>query len=354
MRILFARRDSLSRADGINSFLYAIIEALLEQGHEVHLAGSGQPQLQEIHHRFPCQFYPRFWAVGDGGPYGWKKDIPIWFRHWPRLVQQVQPDRIVVNGVLPRWNSVRTLGINHDLENRGGFWFARLVRMIGYRLTNDRVATCTELRNALSQNIFLNRKKIGILPTCIRLKDFLPHHGPKELFLLHIGTAGYKHPEKSIATLNLLRDSRVRLIITGPRYSSAEQPLAGISARLRERIELVGVLSAEELRKKMASALAILAPSGYQIPVLSPTVLEGFASGAVVITSPSISRDLIQPGENCLTAETPPEAAAAVDRLLADDEWASAIAQKAFRKAKEFDAANVAHRLIQRLCTPSK
>ena len=57
MRILFARRDSLSRADGINSFLYAIIEALLEQGHEVHLAGSGQPQLQEIHH---CAEFPAF------------------------------------------------------------------------------------------------------------------------------------------------------------------------------------------------------------------------------------------------------------------------------------------------------
>jgi glycosyltransferase involved in cell wall biosynthesis len=354
MRILFARRDSLSRADGINSFLYAIIEALLEQGHEIHLAGSGQPQLQEIHQRFPCQFYPRFWAVGDGGPYGWKKDIPIWFRHWPRLVQQVQPDRIVVNGVIPRRNSVRTLGINHDLENRGGFWFARLVRILGYRLTNDRVATCTELRDALSQNIFMHRKKIGILPTCIRLKDFIPHPGSKELSLLHIGTAGYKHPEKSIAALDQLCDPRIRLIITGPQYSSVQQALAGLSAKLRERIELVGVLSAEELRKKMASALAILVPSGYQIPVLSPTVLEGFASGAVVITSPSISRDLIQPGENCVTAETPFDVATAVDRLLADEEWASTIARKALQKVKEFDAANVAHRLIQRLSTPSE
>lgn len=96
-----------------------------------------------------------------------------------------------------------------------------------------------------------------------------------------------------------------------------------------------------------------MVPSKYEIPVLSPTVLEAFASGAVVITTSSISRDLIQPGENCLTAETPLEAATAVDRLMIDEEGASAIAQKALQKVKDFDAANVAHRLIQRLSTPT-
>ena len=352
MRILFARRDSLSRADGINSFLYAIIEALLEQGHEVHLAGSGQPQLQEIHHRFPCQFYPRFWAVGDGGPYGWKKDIAIWFRHWPRLVQQVQPVRIVVNGVIPRWNSVRTLGINHDLENRGGFWFARLIRIIGYRLVQDRVATCTELRAALSRNILMTPTKIGILPTCLRVRDFRPLHDPKKFFLLHIGTAPYKSPEKSLETLRLIQDSRVHLIVTGPPHPHADQAWQKLPPEVRNRVEFAGVLPAKDLRGFMASALAVLVPSRYEIRVLSPTVLEAFASGAVVITTSSISHDLIQPGENCLTAETPLEAAAAVNRLMIDEEGASAIAQKALQKVKEFDAANVAHRLIQRLSTP--
>lgn len=349
MRILFARRDSLSRADGINSFLYAIIEALLEQGHEVHLAGSGQPQLQEIHHRFPCQFYPRFWAVGDGGPYGWKKDIPIWFRHWPRLVQQVQPDRIVVNGVIPRWNSVPTLGINHDLENRGGFWFARLIRIIGYRLVQDRVATCSELRNALSHNILKSQKKIGVIPTCLRLKDFHPQTGQKEHFLLHIGTAPYKHPETSMQSLELIPDPKLRLVITGPRHPLADRAFGCLPKSVQARIEFAGIVPASDLRRKMAAALAVLVPSAYEIPVLSPTVLEGFASGAVVITTTSVSRDLIAPGENCLTAETPIGIAAAVEMLLGSQKLQDELIRQALKRVEAFDSARVAGGLLDRL-----
>lgn len=352
MRILFARRDSLSRADGINSFLYAVIEALLEQGHEIHLAGSGQTREEEVHHRFPCQAYPRFWAVGDGGPYGWRKDIPIWFRHWPDVVRQVQPDRIVVNGVIPRWNAVPTLGINHDLENRGGFWFARLVRIIGYRLVQDRVATCTELRDALARNILMPARKIGVIPTCLRIRDFRPQAQPKKHFLLHIGTAPYKSPEKSLKALSLVRDSRIRLVVTGPPHPCADEALKSLPPEVQSRVEFAGVLPASQLRDFMASALAVLVPSKYEIPVLSPTVLEAFASGAAVITTSSISRDLIQPDQNCLTAETPAETATAVNWLLTEKEKASSIAQQALEQVKQFDAAKVAELLVQRLSRP--
>jgi len=164
MKVLFARRDFLDVADGINAFLYAVIEPLLEQGDEIHLVGPTPVSMEKIQERFPCRRYPVFHHVSESRPPGWWSDTLSWSRSWPRLVRQISPDKIVLNGVLPWLNQVSTLAINHDLEPRGGARFARLVRMVGYRLAQRRAATCTELKNALAKNIRMSPNRIDIIP----------------------------------------------------------------------------------------------------------------------------------------------------------------------------------------------
>jgi glycosyltransferase involved in cell wall biosynthesis len=346
MRILFARRDFLDVADGINAFLYAVIEPLLEQGDEVHLVGPTPVSMDKIQERFPCRRYPIFHYVSESRPPGWWRDTVSWSRSWPRLVRQIAPDKIVLNGVLPWRNQVSTLAINHDLEPRGGARFARLVRMVGYRLAQRRAATCTELKNALAKNIRVSPNRIDIIPTCLRLADFCPEpDAPKKPYALHIGTMPYKHPEESMAALNLVKMSGLKLLITGPRYAWVDEALGRLPSKVQSQIDLLGVVPASQLRSLMAKATAVLIPSGYAIPVLSPIVSESFASGAAVICTSSISRDLIRPNENCLVAEKPEEVASHLDALMRSPELNKSLGRQALQDVSSFDACQVTKRL---------
>jgi glycosyltransferase involved in cell wall biosynthesis len=218
--------------------------------------------------------------------------------------------------------------------------------MAGYRLAQARAATCTELREALAKNIFMQRDKIHILPTCVRISDFLFQlDHPKKPFLLHVGTMPYKHPEKSMAALDLLQDARLQLLITGPSCPWVEKSLASLSTQTRPRIRLLGVVPASQLRSLMSEATAVLVPSGYHIPVLSPTVLESFAAGAAVICTSSISRDLIHPGKNCLVAESPSLVASHCNTLTLSPEVGKDLGRQALQDVGPFDAIEVAKRL---------
>ena len=346
MKVLFARRDFLDVADGINAFLYAVIEPLLEQGDEIHLVGPTPVCMEKIQERFPCRRYPVFHHISESRPPGWWSDTVSWSRSWPRLVRQISPDKIVLNGVLPWLNQVSTLAINHDLEPRGGARFARLVRMVGYRLAQRRAATCTELKNALAKNIRMSPNRIDIIPTCLRLTDFCPEpDAPKKPYALHIGTMPYKHPEKSMAVLNLVKTPGLKLLITGPRCAWVDEALGRLPSKAQSQVDLLGVVPASQLRSLMAKATAVLIPSGYAIPVLSPTVLESFASGATVICTSSISRDLIRPNENCLVAEKPEEVASYLDALMRSSELNKRLGNQALQDVRPFDAPQVAKRL---------
>ena len=347
MRILFARRDFLDVADGINAFLYPVMEALLQAGHEVHLAGPVPVDREKLTDRFPSKLYPQFHHISTHRPPGWWADTSLWARFWPKLVQTIQPDRIVLNGVLPWRNSVPTLAINHDLQPRGGTLFARLVRMLGYRLAHARAATCTELRQALAKNIFLPWKRIHLIPTCIRVSDFQPRFGePKKPFILHIGTMPYKHPEKSIAAFRLAALANLRLVITGPVVPWLQEALAQESPNLQQRVDCLGVVASRQLRQHLSEALAVVVPSGYDIPVLSPTVLESFASGAPVICAPSISRDLIRPTINCLVSAHPDETAAQLGALVRDVELGPRLSRQALADVAVFDSIPVAKKIM--------
>jgi len=357
MKLLFARRDFLDVGDGINSFLYAVIEALLEMGDEIHLVGPTPVNMESIRSRFPCRYYPVFHHVKESRPPGWWSDTKAWAQSWPRIVAEIKPDAIVLNGVIPCYNKISTLAINHDLQPRGGSLFSRIVRIIGYRLAHARAATCSELRNALASNILMPASKIDIISTCVKYNDFSPYaKSKKKNYLLHIGTMPYKHPEKSMAALGLSKNKDTRLLITGPKCFWVDEALAKLPLELQKRIELLGVISAGELRTFMAEARAVLVPSGYDIPVLSPTVLESFAVGATVVCTRSISRDLLNPGKNCLVAENPEDVALHLNDLISNNGMNDRLGSQALLDARSFDASKVALHLrevLQRVIATS-
>ena len=68
MKVLFARRDFLDVADGINAFLYAVIEPLLEQGDEIHLVGPTPVAWRKFKSVFPAEGIPFFIIYQNPAP----------------------------------------------------------------------------------------------------------------------------------------------------------------------------------------------------------------------------------------------------------------------------------------------
>jgi glycosyltransferase involved in cell wall biosynthesis len=176
------------------------------------------------------------------------------------------------------------------------------------------------LRDALANELRLDRATIHVIPTCVHL----PQHSPtpfsaREPAILHMGTARHKRAEDSLAAFDRLADPSVTLYITGSPNESVTTALRTLPSVLQDKVRLLGVVPAAELTALLHRVRCVSVPSHYDIPVLSPTVLESMAARTPVVCSPSISRDLIAPGTNCRVAHSPDELATAWRELLDDE-----------------------------------
>jgi glycosyltransferase involved in cell wall biosynthesis len=90
---------------------------------------------------------------------------------------------------------------------------------------------------------------------------------------------------------------------------------------VRDRVFLLGIVSAERLKHLLSTVRVLAVPSMYAVPVASPTALDGLASGTPVVGSTSISTDLLTDGHTgfCVDPRDTQKLAERFDVLLRDD-----------------------------------
>jgi len=163
-----------------------------------------------------------------------------------------------------------------------------------------------------------------------------------------MGMQPYKQPEKTLAAFCQMRSREAKLVIVGKVNSEFERHLSGaVSADLRRRIELPGVVTAAKLKELLGSARAVAVPSLYQHPVASPTVLEAFASHTPAVVSPSISTLVANHGENCFIESTAEQMARRFEALFGDDTLWDKLSAGCARSKLRFDSLTVAQDYIQ-------
>ena len=355
MHIVITRRAPLDVPDGINISIFSLAQELIGSGHEVTMVSTGSNNEQKIRDLYQMKRYPAVVSLTDNpsidASYG--RAIMAWYRAGRGVVERLRPDLVIINGSVPFAFDAVSCTVSHDLEQRfrQSRTLHRMYKKYTYRKSHFVAATCTELRSALSQEISLDESEIRVIPTCFDLSLYTSKPlRERERAILHIGTVDYKNPLGSIRALARLRGD-AKLYLTGKIDDALGQAIAGLPQSVQERIIALGYVSAELLRDLLGRVRAVSVPSDYVLPVASPSVIEGFASGTPVVGSTSISQDLLENGLNGFTADPNDDAtmAAHFENLLSDDLLWTRIAECARKRAERFSATRVAQMYLDYL-----
>ena len=355
MRIVIVRRESFDLPDGISDFVFHLSDELLERGHEVTLLSTWKSSPETARSQFARRHYPRLESLADRSSDCRIQTAALWWSRGVQRLAALKPDVVLLNGVIPIRLPYPTVAVSHDLEQRRRWWSpARVVyKRRAYRFSDQIVATCTELADALAAELKVDLPQIAVIPTCVAsaTEPGLPF-ARRDRAVLHMGGAGYKGPQDSIAAFGHLNDPTARLYLTGRPNRTTETAMANLPAALRARVEMVGWVPAQRLHELISTVRCVNVPSVYHVPVCSPTVLESFAAGTPVVCSNSITADMIQQEENALAAGNPEEAGVAMKRLLDEEPLWTRLSGNARQTATRFSASAVADRylaLINRL-----
>ncbi len=182
-------------------------------------------------------------------------------------------------------------------------------------------AALEKLSNCKSQ-IGHRRSEVTVLPNGVDLEYFTPSNDLRQADTLvfsgkmsyHANITAVFHLAKEVMPLVWAQRPDVRLVIAGSRPPSAVQKLA---MDYPGQIEVTGYVP--DLRLPLRRASVAVAPLHYGAGIQNK-VLEAMACGTPVVASPLAISALthVQPGTDCLVADSPQTLAGEILRLLND------------------------------------
>jgi len=348
MRVVLTRRESLESPDGVSIFIVSLAQALLELQHEVKIV-VGWLESRETYQRLlaPRLDLPIL-ALSDKPLEGFAS-MRAWLRA-RHLVNDFHPDLVIHSEAVPVPFHGTVVQTVHDLQPRSGrlapVW--RTIRRFSTRHCDHVVATTTELRDELVQDLGMPAARILLIPKCI---DRTLYRGQplasRERAILHAGTLPYKNPAASVRAFAALNDRTVRLYITGEVTAPLQQALKVLPKHLRARVTLKGATDGQTVRALHGRVRIASFPTRYAVPVASATVMEAVAAGTPIIGSSSLSRDVLTDGLNGLVCGERPEDMAAGFRAVLDQDllW-SRLSDGAGQLIERFDAHRVAQQYL--------
>jgi glycosyltransferase involved in cell wall biosynthesis len=347
MRIVLTRREALDTPDGINIFLFTLAEAMLDRNHEVIIVSSAASDYGKLRAYYPLRRWPEVVPLSTHHSVHYGRSLTSWLTKGRRAIQGLRADMVIVNGAVPVRLDALTCTVSHDAEKRmESFPFLRnSFKRYCYGKSDLIVATCDEVRTALSLDLKVAESGIAVIPTCVKLSSYINKPlNRRDNAILHIGTVDYKNPIGSLTAFAAMRNREAKLYITGKPTSTLQSAVAALPEPVRKRVVLLGFVSSEELIELQGTVRIVSVPSNYAAAVASPTVIEAFASGTPVVASPSISRQVLADGVNGYMRDPADgkAVASACDALLSDEHLWQSMSMNATRSAGQFSADRVA------------
>ncbi|HEX8940885.1 MAG TPA: glycosyltransferase family 4 protein [Candidatus Limnocylindrales bacterium] len=354
MHVVITRRYGLAVRDGVNIFIFALADALVSRGHRVSVVATSVGDPAKIGHVFgQCPSIDLISVAGERGRFPVELEglSVAWLSRGRRTIARLGPDLIVNNGALPFGVGHPSCTVAHDLG------WATSARRLGrlrlaykrfaYARTDRVVAVGTEVRAALGKQLGLQPDSISLIPPCVALGRYGGGgFDGREDAILHSGTSAYKDPGATVRAFAALANPSTRLYVEGAPGPELTRQIMELPASTRRRVELVGELGADHLRRLMATVRVAAFPTRYRIPTASATVVEAIASGTPIVGSGMVSADLLEPGSNGFIARGEAQAAREFGLLLSDPErWAKA-SGRACLLARRFSADLVADRYL--------
>jgi glycosyltransferase involved in cell wall biosynthesis len=349
MRIVLTRREALDSPDGVNIFMVALGQALIDLNHEVKLVVGSLQNEAEYRRRLAPRLGLPILSLSPTPLKGFAS-VAAWLGA-KRTIDRFNPDLVIHSETVPLPLHGTVIQVVHDLQPRSGrlapVW--RGIRRFSTKRCDYVVATTTELRDELVRDLGMPPNRLTVIPKCIDLQAY--KRAPlssRERAVLHAGTWPYKRPEATIRAFGALDDPSVRLYVAGDINESTREAVDALPDRVRSQVTLLGDVDGQTLRKLHGQVRVAAFPTSYAIPVASATVMEAIASGTPILGSSLLSRDVLMDGANGLVVDTNPSAMViALRALLNDDALWSRLSQGACRMSERFDASRVARQYIE-------
>ena len=364
LRIAITRREYITQLDGINRFVFTLSDGLSELGHEVHVLSYSFQRQSHVQRSADLEAYvQRFFDVEEDIKLHVLTEKPVtgtwpeialaWLWTGSRILNGLDVDVVLVNGVVPLWTGAVKIAVNHGLTPGSFIQAKRLKKMAFFYGARSlykywpNLTICVSNRLSLEFQRFMRLKcSVFTLPIKLHLFNAEPLQR-RDPLILHIGTRPWKNVELSIKSFEtLISDMRVeaRLVVVGP-YNSRVAQLLHKYAHLSPRyFHVMFNPDASKIKELLGRARALILPSTYE--AFPYVVLEAFASGLPVVVSPAVPRDLVVNGWNGFRVYVmdPRRYAAKLAQLLTDDTLWRDLSVHGLQTAEKYSHVNIAQR----------
>jgi glycosyltransferase involved in cell wall biosynthesis len=298
LRIVITRREFIDYVDGVNRFVFTLAGALANRGHEITLLS------HSIRRGFRAQHLLDIWGVrehiavraleiNDRHP-TWSHIALDWFLKGSRLLKDIKPDAVILNGVIPLRTQSPKIAVLHSLQlpdlkpNPVHMLAARGL----YRLM-DRVVCVSRKASREAAAVGIHCDDIIPLPVLLGRSRVIRRSGRNRI-VAHVGTRALKHPLTSVKAVQRLVESgmNIKLVIVGPKNAQTEYIERLYSSH--KWLQIRNDVSNDELRGLYSRALALILPSSWES--FPYAVLESLSNGTPAVVSRATPEELVTDG----------------------------------------------------------
>lgn len=200
MRIVVTHRSSIDRVGGVVTFMMELSEALIKMGHEViilNFSNKCKPsELAELYNVFklPPIISLKKWEDRDYWPPRGSSlsDLMTWFTRGSKIISTLQPDIVIINGIVPllKRRATTYIAVAHMVyPHVFGQGLNRLLLKILYSQIPDRIVAITAREKyALVKGVGIKEEKIEVIPLCLNVDKFNYVRAlNRKPILLHVG-----------------------------------------------------------------------------------------------------------------------------------------------------------------------
>jgi glycosyltransferase involved in cell wall biosynthesis len=344
---VITRRSKLDFRDGINVFIFALADALSDAGHEVALIATRTGDRERLRSMFAMRSEPALKSIERARPrFGVEGLTAGWLLRGARSIGRHQPDLVINNGALPFAVPGTSCNLAHDLgweRPRKFDLLRRWYKRYAYGRCDHIVSLGSEVGAGLAGQLGLPPERIRVIPPCVDLPaSVAARSSVRDDAIFHSGTEAYKDPAATIRAFAALGERPTRLLVEGGLTDDVSRQVMALPAATRARVELLGELPADRIRRLFGSVKVASFPTRYAVPTASATVVEAIAAGTPIVGSTLLSADLVRHDGNGLACRDDGERLSAFGRLLDDPARWAAMAGEAVAMAPRFAAEAVA------------
>ena len=341
MRIALTRRTDFTNFDGVNRFIALLAEALAKLGHDPFIVSLCNGVKDEVKRWFKEAHgldneIPKYTLRQKCGS-SWLGVAWDWWQKGSKLLREKSAEVAIVNGVVPLRFSPKII-VNHGIYTPGmptDPLYVQAARLL-YRSYDVVVCVSNKLRGEVKSTLGVDCR---VIPLPMKLDLYKPASPEeRENVVVHIGTSPIKNPQISIEAVKILkrRGYEVKLVIIGRPSDTPSN----------EIVEFRGLLPPISIPSILCRSKALLLPSTYE--ALPYVTLEAMARGTPPVVSTAVPEEVVIDGYNGLRVHSlhPRDYAAALERLLTDQELWLKLSRNGREFVKQFNYIEIANKYI--------